>query len=399
MRIVLFLSALTGGGAQRRMLLLARGFVAAGQEVEIVTARAEPPAQRPPLPQGVGHHALACPLAGLPWLRHRRGLWVPSVWRRLAAYLRRARPDVLLSTSTPANLTALLARAVSGTDTPLVLSLNLDLEASLGRGLGGILGLPRRIARLYRGADMLVAISEGVAAGYRRLLGGGDATIVTIANPIDLAAVARGAEAVPEPAWTDAAGLPLVLACGKLKPQKDFATLIRATALLSRRRPVRLAILGEGEERQRLLDLARELGLADRLFMPGFVANPFAWMARASVFVLSSRFEGSSNVLLEALACGCPIVATDCPSGPRELLAEGRYGRLVPVGDPEALAEAIGASLDAPRDSARLRARAAEFSIERASAGYLAAIAEARRRRAAASRDGAGERVRLRSAR
>ncbi len=393
MRIVLFLSALTGGGAQRRMLLLARGFAAAGHEVEIVTARAEPPAQRPPLPQGVTHHPLACPIAGLPWLRHRRGLWVPAVWRRLAAYLRRERPDVLLSTSTPANLTALLARAVSGTATPLVLSLNLDLAASLGRGLGGALDLPRRVAGLYRRADMRVAISEGVADGYRRLLGGEDAAIVTVPNPIDLAAVTRGAQATPEPAWKDADGRPLLLACGKLKPQKDFATLIRATALLSRRRPVRLAILGEGEERRRLLDLARELGLGEHLRMPGFVANPFAWMARASVFVLSSRFEGSSNVLLEALACGCPVVATDCPSGPRELLAGGRYGRLVPVGDAEALAAAIGACLEAPRDSAGLRARAAEFSIERASAGYLAAIAEARRRRAAAGRDGAGARL------
>ncbi len=394
MRITLFLSALAGGGAQRRMLLLARGFAAAGHEVELVTAGGVP-REVPPLPSPeVRHLSLASPLAALPWLRHRRGLWVPAVWRRLAAHLRRRRPDALLATSTPANLTAVFARAVAGTATPLVLSLNLDLGASLGRGAGAVVGLPRLVAGAFRRAEMRVAISRGVAESYRRLAGDPGSRVVTVPNPIDLAAVQRGAAAEPEPAWPDADRTPLLLACGKLKPQKDFATLLRATALLGARRPVRLAILGEGEQRRHLLDLARTLGLGGRLLMPGFVANPFAWMARASVFVLSSRFEGSSNVLLEALACGCPVVATDCPSGPRELLADGRYGRLVPPGDPAALAAALAAALEAPCDAARLRARAAEFSLERATAGYLAAIVEAReiaaRRRGAHRRAWAG---------
>ncbi len=381
MRITLFLSALAGGGAQRRMLLLARGFAAAGHAVEIVTADGGSPSPGTSLPPGVRHRALASPLARLPWLRHRRGLWVPAVLPQLAAHLRRSRPDALLATSTPANATAILARAAAGTGTPLVVSLNLDLEASLGRGLGAALGLPRHLARLYRRAEMRVAISEGVAHGFRRLTG--DAVpIRTVPNPIDLEAVRRGAAAEPEPAWPGAAAGPFLLACGKLKPQKDFATLIRAVALLAAERPLRLVVLGEGEERRRLLALARDLGLAGRLFLPGFVANPFAWMARASLFVLSSRFEGASNVLLEALACGCRVVATDCPSGPRELLAGGRYGRLVPPGDPPALAAALAAALDEPHDPARSRHRAAEFSVERAVAGYLEALAEARRRAA-----------------
>ena len=389
MRITLFLSALAGGGAQRRMLLLARGFAAAGHEVEIVTAGA-PENVEAALPAGVRHRALASPLAGLPWLRHRRGLWVPAVWRRLAVHLRTRPPDVLLATSTPANLTALLAAAASGTGTPVVVSLNLDLEASLGRGLGGILGLPRHVAGIYRRAAMRVAISEGVAEGWRRLAGEGAPPIRTVPNPVDLAAVARGAAAEPEPGWPVAGEGPLLLACGKLKPQKDFATLIRAAAHLARQRPLRLVILGEGEERRRLRALAAALGLGERVFMPGFVANPFAWMARASLFVLSSRFEGRSNVLLEALACGCPVVATDCPSGPREVLDGGRWGRLVPVGDAETLAAAMAAALDAPRDGPRLRARAAEFSIERAGAGYLAALAEAVERAAARGCRGTG---------
>ncbi|HFA59781.1 MAG TPA: glycosyltransferase, partial [Rhodospirillales bacterium] len=293
MRITLFLSALAGGGAQRRMLLLARGFAAAGQEVEIVTAAAPEDAEAA-LPAGVRYRALASPLAGLPWLRHRRGFWVPVVWKRLAAHLRTRPPDVLLATSTPANLTALLAAAVSGTGIPVVVGLNLDLEASLGRGLGGALDFPRRVAGIYRRAAMRIAISEGVAEGWRRLAGPGAPPIRTVPNPVDLAAVARGAAVEPEPGWPVPGEGPLLLACGKLKPQKDFATLLRATARLARQRPLRLVVLGEGEERRRLRALAVELGLGGRVFMPGFVANPFAWMARASLFVLSSRFEGSS---------------------------------------------------------------------------------------------------------
>ncbi len=388
MHLVLFMSALEGGGAQRRMLLLARGFAEAGHEVRVVTVAAQP-GDTADLPAGVDALSLNGSVPRLSWIRHRRALWVPMACGRLARHLRRRPPDALLSTSTPANLTALAARSFAGTETPLVVTLNLDLEGSLGRGAGAVIGLARRVACLYRHADMRIAISRGVADSYRRLLGARlreQAPIVTVPNPVDVAAITVAARETPRPIWPVPGTGPLILACGKLKPQKDFSTLLEAAARIRRERPFRLVILGEGEERSMLERTARRLGIGDRVLLPGFVRNPWAWLARASLFVLSSRFEGSSNVLLEALACGCPVVATDCPSGPRELLANGRFGRLVPVGRPEILAQAIVAALDGMPDRNGLRTRAAEFSIERATVGYLTAIEEARRRRRAMGR-------------
>ena len=158
---------------------------------------------------------------------------------------------------------------------------------------------------------------------------------------------------------------------GNLIRIKDFATLIRAFARLRATRPARLVILGEGPEHGSLEQLARQLGVAPDVDLPGFTINPYAFMARADVFALASRVEGLSNAIIEALACGCPVVSTDCPNGPAEVLEHGRYGRLVPVGDEAALTEAIAATLQASPDRDKLRRRAADFSVERATERYL----------------------------
>jgi glycosyltransferase involved in cell wall biosynthesis len=165
-----------------------------------------------------------------------------------------------------------------------------------------------------------------------------------------------------------------VLAVGKLKRQKDYPTLVRAFARVRAHREARLVILGEGEERARIERFVKSLGIEADVYLPGFVENPFAWMARVSVFVLASAWEGLSNVLLEALACGCTIVSTDCPSGPREILADGAFGHLVPVGDDAALAAAIAAALSAPAQRERSVARAAEFGFDAAVERYLAVL-------------------------
>jgi len=165
-----------------------------------------------------------------------------------------------------------------------------------------------------------------------------------------------------------------VLGVGKLKPQKGFDVLLRAFARVRAARPARLVILGEGPQRRALEQLARELGLsADDVALPGFVANPYAWMARSAVFALSSRWEGLPNALIEALACGCAVVSSDCPSGPAEILENGRLGPLVPVDDAAALAAAIERAL-APSDPAPRRARARDYAIERVAPRYLAAL-------------------------
>jgi glycosyltransferase involved in cell wall biosynthesis len=163
----------------------------------------------------------------------------------------------------------------------------------------------------------------------------------------------------------------VILAAGRLAPQKDYPTLIRAFAALSAGRDLRLIILGEGPERTALESLIQQLGLADRVSLPGFRDNPFAYMSRARLFVLSSAWEGLPGVLIQAMACGTPVVSTDCPSGPREVLADGRYGPLVPVGAVEALAVAMALTLEQPPEPERLKARAADYGLEPVTRRYL----------------------------
>ena len=369
--LALFFSGLAGGGAQRRMLLLARGFAARGYRVDVVVARAEGP-YRAAIPPSARLVALASRVARLPGIRTRRGLWVLATTRALAAYLARERPDVVLSTSAPANLAALGARALSRSPARVVVSVNLNLSAATGsrqRFWGPALrGLARRA---YRRADAVIAVSQGVAEDLARVLAPPRPPIVTITNPLPIAEIEEKARAPLAHPWLEPRAPPILLAVGKLKRQKDYPTLIRAFARVRARRPARLLILGEGEERPRLERLVRDQGLAQDVALPGFVENPWAWMARASVFVLSSAWEGFSNVLAEALACGCPVVSTDCPSGPAELLDDGAFGTLVPVGDDRALAEALLETLEKPRDPARLRARASAFSVDTAVDRYL----------------------------
>jgi len=163
---------------------------------------------------------------------------------------------------------------------------------------------------------------------------------------------------------------------GRLAKQKDFSTLLAAMGILRMEYGLeaRLIILGEGNERKKLGDMARSLGLEGAIDMPGFVPEPFPYMARASIFVLSSAWEGSPNVLIEALAIGVPVVSTDCPSGPREILQGGKYGRLVPVGDSEALARAMFETIKAPHPPEYLREAAEPFRSAACARKYLEAM-------------------------
>jgi glycosyltransferase involved in cell wall biosynthesis len=151
-------------------------------------------------------------------------------------------------------------------------------------------------------------------------------------------------------------------------------TLLDAFAVLRARRPVRLVVLGEGDLRRTLAKQIRRLGIEEDVAFPGFVDNPFRYMAAASLFVLSSRWEGLPGVLIQALACGCPVVSSDCPSGPREILADGRYGELAPVDDAPALADAMDRTLDRPRNSEALIERAEQYSIDRSVERYLSLL-------------------------
>ena len=171
---------------------------------------------------------------------------------------------------------------------------------------------------------------------------------------------------------------PVVLGVGRIEPRKGFATLPRAFALVRAHRPARLVILGESKKsaagrrhEQQLAGMARELGIAEQVSFPGFKQNPYAYMARAAAFVLATDYEGPPGVLIQTMACGCPVVSTDCPTGPREILEDGRYVPLVPVGDHAGMAEAIARMLDTPTPAAEPRARASPFSVDAAVEAYL----------------------------
>jgi glycosyltransferase involved in cell wall biosynthesis len=235
--------------------------------------------------------------------------------------------------------------------------------------------LQRFITRRYiANADTIVAVSQGVAEDIRKIASIPGERIRVINNPVVVPGFYEKANEVVEHSWFALGGEPVILGVGQLKPQKDFATLIRAFAHVRAVRGAKLLILGEGSERVALEAMVGELGLGGSVSMPGYEPNPYKFMKRASVFVLCSAYEGCPLVLAEALAVGTPIVATNCEAGPAEILAHGRFGTLVPVGDSRSLATAILETLAAPPDSEPLRARGRDFSLDHILPQYIEAF-------------------------
>lgn len=233
--------------------------------------------------------------------------------------------------------------------------------------------MPRFIRQTYPRADALVAVSEGAARELATLLSLPLARVRVIYNPIVSAdTLARRCSAPLHP-WFRSKKPPVILAAGRLHPSKDFPTLLQAFRHVRRQRDAKLVILGEGAERPRLQQLVVELGLDEDVALPGFVNDVYPYMQHCALFVSSSRWEGFSNVIVEALACGTQVVATDCPHGPAEILEHGRWGRLVSVADPGALASCITKALDEPPLDGGRR-RASTFSVESAVAKYLSVM-------------------------
>ncbi len=296
---------------------------------------------------------------------------------RLVSYLHAAQPDAVLAAEPRYNAMAVWARQLSGSRARLVISERN--QPSIAAAFEGAWGEPRLRSLLraaYLKADAIVAVSDGVAADLARHADIPANRITTIYNPVvapDLLVKAR--QPLDHP-WFAAGQPPVILGVGRLHPQKDFATLLRAFSKIRTARRARLVILGATSTMRReyadeLTGLVGNLGIAQDVAMPGFADNPFAFMARAALFVLSSRYEGLPGVLIQALACGCPVVSTDCPSGPGEILDHGRFGPLVPIGDDDALARAIEATLDNPPPAHLLMERAQLFTVERAATRYI----------------------------
>ena len=356
--LAIFASFSGAGGVERMLVNLIRGFLDLGQAVDLVLVKAEGP-HLERLPREVRQVRLA---AG-----HTQ-LAVPT----LAHYLRTRRPPALLAAKDRAGRAAVLARALAGTATPIVLRLGTHLSTAMAGQSAArrwLRVIPIRL--LYPRVERIVAVSEGVAEDTARLARLPRRAITVIRNPVITPELPRqAAEPCPHP-WLQGGEIPVILAAGRLQRQKDFPTLIRAFARLRADRPCRLLILGEGRGRETLEGLIRGLGLGDAVGLPGHQANPYPFLARASLFVLSSAWEGSPNVLTEALALGVPVVSTDCPSGPREILEGGRFGPLVPVGDDAALAKAMAETLGHPLPAETLRAAVSAYEQGRSARRYL----------------------------
>ena len=289
----------------------------------------------------------------------------------LVRYLRCEKPTAILSALTYTNLTTVWGGRQAGISTRVIVSEQNHLSRSIqGRRQWRWRFVTPLVRRAYPRADAIVSVSDGVADDLSRLAHLPRERVTTIYNPIVTPALHAEAQVPLDHPWFRPDAPPVVLGVGRLHRQKDFPTLLRAFARVRARRPARLAVLGEGKLRAELETLARTLGVAADVALPGFVENPHTYMARAAVFALSSAYEGLANVVIEALACGCPVVSTDCPSGPAEILAGGTYGTLVPVGDDAALAHAICDTLDDPPPRERLIERAQFFSADRAVEQY-----------------------------
>ncbi len=355
MRIGLYLPSLEGGGIERLYLGLARQWIERGHLVELALNE-----RRGELLGDVPHGVRIVDLGV-----RRQAASVPALIR----YLRGSRPNVVMAGHDHNNIMLCAAGFARTGKTRIVASQHNTLSANDTRGskFGPV---PLLYRALFGQADAIVAVSSGVADDLAVSCHLPRERIDVIHNgivPDDLAA--RMAAPV-DPALYPT-GVPTIVAMGRMVEQKDFATLLTAFAQIRQSRPARLVILGDGPLRPALEAQAQDLGITDDIAMPGFVDTPFAHLARASLFVLSSRHEGFGNVVAEALACGTPVVSTDCKHGPAEILEGGRYGTLVPVADPAAMASAIGDALDRSWDREELRTRGASFSEAAGAARYL----------------------------
>ena len=355
-KLALFLPSFRGGGAERVMVTLVRGFAERGVGVDVLVAQHE------------GPNAPA-PSTGIRIVDLRASRVLKSL-PRLVRYLRQESPDVLLSALPHVNVVSVLAGRLAGSRTRVVLTEHNTASLLASNSiLFRARILPMFMRPAYPRADAVIAVSDGVADDLATLIGLDRKRIIRIYNPVVTPELLeRAAEPLEHP-WFGSGKSPVILGAGRLIKQKDFATLVRAFARVRERHESRLMIVGEGGDKEDLRALARSLGVEADVSFPGFVDNPYPYMKNSSMFALSSQWEGLPTVLLEAMACGTPVVSTDCPSGPREILEGGRHGALVPVGDPEALARAIAAQLGKPAvPTAILRAR--EFSLEAAVHGY-----------------------------
>jgi glycosyltransferase involved in cell wall biosynthesis len=360
-RVAVFVPTLAYGGVERVMLNLAEGFCERGFDVDIVA------------PQVKGEFQAYVPKKARV-VNLRAGRVLTSL-PNLVQYLRRDRPAAVLTAMEHSSVIAIWARAIARVPTAIIATVHTNLSEVVKHAPSRRVRLVPLACRwfLHR-ADAVVAVSQGVADDLVEHAPKCGSRMKVIYNPIISSHILSQAKQAVEHAWFQPGQPPVILGAGRLAEQKDFATLIRAFARVRQQRPARLLIMGEGEERQRLEALAGELGIRQDVSLPGYEENPYKFMSKAALFVLSSAWEGFGNVLVEALAAGAPVLATDCRDGPREILEAVGQGRLVQVGDADAMAREMLASLEEklePASPAALRAFTLDYVVDQ----YAALVA------------------------
>jgi glycosyltransferase involved in cell wall biosynthesis len=359
-RITFFLDALHGGGAEKAVVNLLKGLAQRDEfDLDLVLATKEGP-----------YLDLIPPEIRIIDLNTGRAI---KALLPLTSYLKENRPWALIGNMGHVNVVASLARELSGIKTKLLLVEQNTLSAFQTK-LKRAKVVELFMKWLYPRADAVAGVSAGVARDLERQLKLGKETVKVLNNPVVNEDLINKSQASIDHPWFAPDHPPVFLAVGRLNQQKDFPNLLNAFAQVRKKQEARLIILGEGEERQTLETIIDNLGFAEDVLLPGFVKNPYAYMKHASCFVLSSLEEGLPTVLIEAMACGCPVVATNCPSGPEEILACGTYGPLVPIKNSEALGKAMQQTLDNPLKQEILTTRANEYSTERAVAAYLSLL-------------------------
>jgi len=358
--LAVFISLSGAGGVERMVMNLVREFSRYPIKIDLLTLKAK------------SEHFVDIPSSVriIPLKSKSSVTCIPE----LKNYLREKQPNAMLVAKDRAGRAALKARKLAGIDTRIVIRLGTNLSSAITkRSVLNRRFRLRRIRKTYPLADAIIAVSNGVAFDTQKLSRYPLKKIQVIRNPVITDRMKQQAEEPVPHAWFRD-DTPIVMGAGRMTDQKDFQTLISAFGKLSNQLPARLIILGEGKERPELETHIKDLKLQDRVLLPGFQSNLYAWLARADLFVLSSRWEGSPNVLTEALALGIPSVATRCPSGPDEILQNGKIGPLVEIGDADGLAAAMHKTLTSPIEKTLLQAAVAEYTAAVSAQHYLKAL-------------------------
>jgi glycosyltransferase involved in cell wall biosynthesis len=295
----------------------------------------------------------------------------------LADYFKAEQPQISMTIKDLDDFTAINARDQSGVKTKVIVRTGTALKTRFQQRGANFLKVwikSRKLKAMYQKADGHIVVAQGTKNELIELVDLEKDRVILIKNPVITKLMMEQKEHIINHDWFADTSKPLILGIGGFRKQKDFSTLIKAFALVNQSRPCQLVILGQGRQEARLKKLCLELGIAEHVDFPGFSNNPYAWLKRADLFVLSSLWEGSPNVLTEALAIGTPVVSTDCQSGPREVLQDGKYGELVPLQDPEAMAAAMMRTLDKPIASETLQQAVKDYTVEASTQAYLDAF-------------------------